>query len=139
MDTKEEGKETDPQKGENEYGFLFANNKVQFDNLVQSSQVNNTTATLALQQAVTFQQKANDNYLENADAREKQRLSQELSEHNQRLEHENEIETTRQENMRYTLNYLYAVEGAESLGAMALAQSIVAMMKEQGFEITKKG
>ena len=139
MALEDEGEEINPRKGENEYGFLFANNKVQFDNLVQASQVNNTTATLALQQAVAFQQKANDNYLANADAREKQRLTQELSEHNQRLEHENEIETTRQENMRYTLNYLYSVEGAEALGTMALAQSIVAMMKEQGFEIAKKG
>lgn len=72
------------------------------------------------------------------DAREKQRISQAASEHTQRLEHENEIETTRQENMRYTLNYLYSVEGSEAMGAMALAQSIVAMMKERGLVMKKQ-
>lgn len=130
--------EVNSHKGEDNYGLLFANNKVQFDNMVQTSQVNNATAAISLQQAVAFQQKANDMYLANADAREKQRLSQTESEHNQRLEHENEIETTRQENMRYTLNYLYGVEGAEALGNAALAQAIAAILKAEGYTIKKE-
>lgn len=136
--------EFNARKGEDMYGFLFGNNKVQFDNLVQASQVNNATATLALQQAVAFQQKSNELYLGQMDAREKaqntmvaQRQAQSESEFNQKAEHENEIETTRQENQRYTLNYLYGVEGAEAMGAMALAQSIVEMMKQQGMIVKK--
>ena len=136
--------EFNARKGEDMYGLLFANNKVQFDNLVQTTQVNNATAALSLQQAVAFQQKANDVYLAQMDAREKaqntmvaQRQAQSESEFNQRMEHENEIETTRQENQRYTLNYLYGVEGSEAMGMMALAQSIVKMMKEQGVTVNK--
>lgn len=130
--------EVNPHKGEDNYGLLFANNKVQFDNMVQTAQVNNATAAISLQQAVAFQQKANDMYLANADAREKQRLAQGNSEHNQRLEHENEIETTRQENMRYTLNYLYGVEGAEALGNAALARAIAAILKAEGYTARKE-
>ena len=140
-----EGEEINPRKGEDMYGLLFGNNKVQFDNTIANAQVNNATASMALEQAVTFQKQANDLYLSQMDAREKsqnamvsQRQAQSESEMNQRLEHENEIETTRQENMRYTLNYLYSVEGAEAMGAMALAQSIVVLMKEQGMVVKKE-
>lgn len=136
--------EFNPRKGEDYYGFQFANNKVQFDNMVQAMQKNTTVAGLALDQAVSFQQKANDLYLGQMDAREKaqnaniaMRSGISESEQTQRLEHENEIETTRQENMRYTLNYLYSVEGAEALGTAALAQSIVAILKEKGLVVGK--
>lgn len=135
-------------KGEDVYLNAFSNLKLLLDNTIanaqrvnvdaaSASQINNAAAGLSLQESVALQKKLNDITLANMDAREKQRISQAESEHNQRLEHENEIETTRQENMRYTLNYLYSVEGAEALGSMALAQSIVAMMKERGLVVNK--
>ena len=138
-----------PRKDEDNYEFQFANQKVLFDNTManaqrvnadaaSASQVNNSAASLALQESIALQKKLNDITLANMDAREKQRISQADSTFNQRLEHENEIETTRQENMRYTLNYLYGVEGAEAMGIMTLAQSVVAMMKAQGLVSKEK-
>ncbi|MBE9594621.1 MAG: hypothetical protein IMF19_14210 [Proteobacteria bacterium] len=130
-------------KGEDIYLNAFSNLKLLLDNTIanaqrvnvdaaSSSQINNAAAGLALQESIGLQKKLNDITLANMDAREKQRISQSDSTFNQRLEHENEIETTRQENMRYTLNYLYGVEGAEALGSMALAQGIVEMMQAKG-------
>jgi len=127
-EVREEG---NPRKGEDNYQVLFANNKLQYDNAMANAQVVNGIANVSLQQAVSFQQKSNDIFLTNMDAREKQRLSQDQSEHNQRIEHENEIETTRQENMRYTLNALYGIGTEEAAGIAALAQSIAKILKNE--------
>ena len=102
--------EFNPRKGEDMYGFQFGNNKIQFDNAMANSQNATSTANLALQQAVSFQQKSNELFLSQMDAREKaqnasiaMRSGISESEQTQRLEHEDEHDLHQRDNDRMTL------------------------------------
>lgn len=116
--------EVNPRKGEDNYQFLFGNMKVLMDNAIAHSQEVMSISKQGLQESVDLQKKINDQYL----AREQQ-----IREHNgqtfsQKQEHENEIETTRQENMRFTLKHLYD----------GVAEALVDQMKKEGL-VEKKG
>lgn len=124
-------------KGEDNYGFLFGNNKIQFDNVLAGSQVNNATATLALQQAVAFQQKSNEAYLSQMDAREKaqntmiaQNLAQSNSEANQRLEHEDEHDLHARDNDRMTLEELYNLSPEEAAGIVPVLSALLNILSK---------
>jgi hypothetical protein len=131
--------EFNPRKGEDYYGFQFANNKVQFDNMVQAMQKNTTAAGLALDQAVGFQQKANDLYLSQMDAREKaqnqsvaMRSGISESEQTQRLEHEDEHDLHQRDNDRKTLTELYgSITPEEAAGMVPVLQAVVNMLKKE--------
>lgn len=126
-------------KGEDAYGLLFGNNKIQFDNAMANSQTNNAAASIALEQAVSFQQKANDLYLGQMDAREKaqnqsiaMRSGISESEQTQRLEHEDESELHQRDNDRKTLTELYgSITPEEAAGIVPVLQALVNMLKKE--------
>ena len=115
-----------------------SNDKVQFDNLISHCKALMQYSEMGVSQALAFQQKANDIFLTNTDAREKQRLEHDDASEKQRLEHENELETQRQENNRYTLNYLYGVYPEEAVGIVAIAHALADLLKKEGLTITKE-
>ena len=130
--------EFNPRKGEDNYGLLFGNNKIQFDNAMAVSQANNMSATLALQQAVAFQQKANDLYLGQMDAREKanvraidQNVAQSGSEHNQRMEHEDEHDLHHRDNDRMTLEELYGLSPEEAAGIVPVLSALLDIVSKK--------
>ena len=130
--------EFNPRKGEDYYGFLFANNKIQYDNAMVASQTNNATATLALQQAVSFQQKANDLYLAQMDAREKaqnqtvgMRSGISESEQTQRLEHEDEHDLHQRDNDRMTLEELYNLSPKEAAGMVPVLSALLDIVSKK--------
>lgn len=99
---------------------LASNDKIQMDNLVAHCRTLMNYSELAMKQAIEFQQKSNDIHLQQMDAREKQRL-----------EHENELETQRQENNRYTLDRLYSVFPEEAAGLVPLLQGVLDVLRGQ--------
>lgn len=124
--------EFNARKGEDNYQLQFANNKIQFDNAMALSQKNNTTASIALDEAVNFQKKANDLYLGQMDAREKaqnlaiaQNLAQSGSEHTQRLEHEDEHDLHARDNDRMTLEELYNLSPEEGAGIVPVLSALL--------------
>lgn len=130
--------EFNPRKGEDYYGFLFGNNKIQYDNAMVASQTNNATAALALQQAVSFQEKANDLYLNQMDAREKaqnrvidQNVAQSQSEHTQRLEHEDEHDLHQRDNDRMTLEELYTLSADEAAGVVPVLSALLDILAKK--------
>ena len=130
--------EFNPRKGEDNYGFLFANNKVQLDNTIAVTQKNNTAASLALDQAVAFQQKANDLYLSQMDAREKaqnltisQNLAQNSAEHTQKLEHEDEHDLHHRDNDRRTLEALYTLSADEAAGIVPVLSTLLDIISKK--------
>jgi hypothetical protein len=130
--------EPNPHKGEDNYGFLFANNKLQFDSAVATSQINNGTASLALQQAVSFQQKANEAYLANMDAREKaqnraidQNVAQSGAEHTQKMEHEDEHDLHHRDNDRMTLDELYNISTDEAASLTPVLTALANLLRDQ--------
>jgi hypothetical protein len=126
-------------KGEDNYGMLFANSKVQFDNAMANSQSATATANLALQQAVSFQQKSNELYLGQMDAREKaqnqsiaMRSGLSESEQAQRIEHSDESELHQRDNDRKTLTELYgSITPEEAAGMVPVLQALVNMLKKE--------
>lgn len=143
---KPRGEEVNPRKGEDNYEFqfgnmkvlmdtviahsqeVFANMKLLMDNAIAHSQALNGISQQNLQESVDLQKRINDQYI----AREQQVREHHDSTFGQRLEHENEIETTRQENMRFTLKYLYG-EVAD-----ALAEAIVEKFKQAGLVVPEE-
>ena len=133
--------EFNARKGEDNYGFLFGNNKLQFDNAMVSSQTNNAAASLALDQAVAFQQKANDLYLGQMDAREKanvravdQYVAQSGSEHNQRMEHEDESEQHQRDNDRKTMQELYGLSAEDSVALVPVLSALLDIVSKKKVE-----
>jgi hypothetical protein len=129
--------EFNPRKGEDYYGFQFANNKLQYDNAMANSQKNNIAASIALDQAVSFQQKANELYLGQMDAREKaqnlaiaQNLALSNSESNQRLEHEDEHDLHARDNDRKTLEELYGLSPEEAAGITPVLVALVNLLQK---------
>jgi len=133
--------EFNPRKGEDNYEILFGNNKIQYDNAMAISQKNNTAASLALDQAVSFQQKANDLYLSQMDAREKaqnravdQNVAQSGSEHNQRMEHEDEHDLHHRDNDRMTLEELYNISPEEAAGIVPVLSAMLDILSKKKVE-----
>ena len=133
--------EFNPRKGEDNYEILFGNNKIQYDNAMAISQKNNTAAALALDQAVSFQQKANDLYLSQMDAREKaqnravdQNVAQSGSEHNQRMEHEDEHDLHHRDNDRMTLEELYNLSPEEAAGIVPVLSAMLDILSKKKVE-----
>jgi hypothetical protein len=133
--------EFNPRKGEDNYEILFGNNKIQYDNAMAISQGNNATAALALEQAVSFQQKANDLYLGQMDAREKaqnraidQNVAQSQSEHNQRMEHEDEHDLHHRDNDRMTLEELYNLSPEEAAGIVPVLSAMLDILSKKKAE-----
>lgn len=131
--------EFNPRKGEDYYGFQFANNKIQYDNAMANAQSATSTATLALNGAVAFQQKMNDMSLSWMDAREKaqnaniaMRSGISESEQTQRLEHEDEHDQHQRDNDRKTLTELYgSITPEEAAGMVPVLQALVNMLKKE--------
>ena len=133
--------EFNPRKGEDNYEILFGNNKIQYDNAMAISQKNSTAASLALDQAVSFQQKANDLYLSQMDAREKaqnravdQNVAQSGSEHNQRMEHEDEHDLHHRDNDRMTLEELYNLSPEEAAGIVPVLSAMLDILSKKKVE-----
>jgi hypothetical protein len=125
-------------KGEDAAGFQFGNNKVQFDNLITDSQRNNIAASVALDQAVSFQEKANDLYLGQMDAREKaqnasiaMRSGIAEAEQMQRLEHEDEHDLHQRDNDRKTLQELFGLSAEEAAGITPVLMALVNVLKKE--------
>jgi hypothetical protein len=125
-------------KGEDNYGMLFANSKVQFDNAMANSQSATATANLALQQAVSFQQKSNELYLGQMDAREKAQNSMNAmrsglseTEQTQRIEHSDESELHQRDNDRKTLQELYGLDAEEAAGIAPVLIALLNMVKKE--------
>jgi hypothetical protein len=125
-------------KGEDNYGLLFANNKVQFDNVMANSQAATSTANLALQQAVAFQQKSNELYLSQMDAREKaqnasigMRSGISESEQTQRMEHEDEHDLHQRDNDRMTLEELYNLSPEEAAAIVPVLSGLLDILSKK--------
>ena len=103
-----------------------SNDKVQFDNLISHCKALTNYSELAVKQLIEFQQKSNDAYLTERDRREQQRM-----------EHSDELETQRQENNRYTLNYLYGIYPEEAIGIATVAKAVVDLLKKEGLVAEK--
>ena len=116
----------------------MSNDKVQFDNLIGHCKALMQYSEMGVSQALAFQHKANDIFLTNMDAREKQRLEHEDASEKQRMEHENELETQRQENNRFTLDYLYGVYPQEAVGLIAIAKALADLLKKEGLVVPKE-
>lgn len=106
-----------------------ANNKLVFDNTATHCKTLMAYSELAVKNAVEFSQKANDAYLTDRDRRETQRLEHGDESSKQTLEHENEIETTRQENMRYTLNHLYGISPEEATAMVPILKGLLKVLE----------
>ena len=100
-----------------------SNDKVQFDNVITHEKIAMGLSEQTLAESVALQKKVNDMYI----AREQQRL-----------EHSNELETQRQENNRYTLNYLYGVYPEEAVGIVAIGKILVDLLKKEGLVAKKE-
>jgi hypothetical protein len=104
-----------------------------------NSQSATATANLALQQAVSFQQKSNELYLGQMDAREKaqnqsiaMRSGLSESEQAQRIEHSDESELHQRDNDRKTLTELYgSITPEEAAGMVPVLQALVNMLKKE--------
>jgi hypothetical protein len=131
--------EINPRKGEDYYGFQFNNRKQAEDNAMANAQSATSTATLALNGAVAFQQKMNDMSLSWMDAREKaqnaniaMRSGISESEQTQRLEHEDEHDLHQRDNDRKTLTELYgSITPEEAAGMVPVLQALVNMLKKE--------
>jgi hypothetical protein len=131
--------EFNPRKGEDYYGFQFNNRKQAEDNAMANAQSATSTATLALNGAVAFQQKMNDMSLSWMDAREKaqnaniaMRSGISESEQTQRLEHEDEHDLHQRDNDRKTLTELYgSITPEEAAGMVPVLQALVNMLKKE--------
>ena len=130
--------EFNPRKGEDYYGFQFANNKIQFDAAMANSQVATATATLALQNAVKTADALSTLALSQMDAREKaqnaltgMRAGISESEQTQRLEHEDEHDLHQRDNDRKTLAELYGLDVEEAAGIAPVLTALVNMMKKE--------
>jgi len=95
-----------------------SNDKVQFDNVITHCKALMGYSELAMKQAVEFQQKSNDAYLSDRDRREQQRL-----------EHDDERESHRLENNRYTLDRLYSVFPEEAAGLVSLLKATLQILE----------
>jgi hypothetical protein len=125
-------------KGEDNYALLFANNKIQYDNAMANSQSATATANLALQQAVSFQQKSNELYLGQMDAREKaqnanigMRSGISESEQTQRLEHEDEHDLHQRDNDRMTLEELYNLSPEEAAAIVPVMSALLDILAKK--------
>jgi len=130
--------EFNPRKGEDYYGFQFANNKIQFDGAMANSQVATATATLALQNAVKTADMLSTMALAQMDAREKaqnalngMRGGISESEQTQRLEHEDEHDLHQRDNDRMTLEELYKLDPEEAAGIVPIIVALVNMLKKE--------
>jgi hypothetical protein len=117
---------------------MFGNNKIQFDNAMANSQTATATANLALQQAVSFQQKANDLYLGQMDAREKaqntsigMRSGISESEQTQRMEHEDEHDLHQRDNDRMTLEELYNLSPEEAAAIVPVMSALLDILAKK--------
>lgn len=106
---------------EDDVELLFANNKVQFDNLVSHSKAMMGYSELAIKQAVEFQQKSNDDYLI-----AQRQLRDEF------VKHSADRDSASLENNRYTLDRLYSVFPEEAVGIATMVDLIVDALKEKG-------
>ena len=131
--------EFNARKGEDYYGFQFANNKIQFDAAMANSQITTATATLALQNAVKAADALSTLALSQMDAREKaqnaavaMRSGISESEQTQRLEHEDEHDLHQRDNDRKTLTELYgSITPEEAAGMVPVLQALVNMLKKE--------
>ena len=128
-------------KGEDNYAFLFGNNKLQFDNAMANSQNSAALATLALNGAVTVQQELNKLSLSWMDAREKAQNSSirmrdgvSESEQTQRIEHEDEHDLHTRENNRASLEELYNLSPEEAAGVVPVLSALLDIVSKKKAE-----
>jgi len=112
--------------------MLASNDKVQFDNLISSTKNTMTLAELSLSEAVSFQAKSNNLYLQQMDAREKQRIEHSDALEKQRTEHDNALREHGLENNRYSLDRLYGLYPEESMGTTSAMRMILEILRKEG-------
>ena len=112
--------------------MLASNDKVQFDNLISSTKNTMTLAELSLSEAVAFQAKANNLYLQQMDAREKQRVEHSDALEKQRTEHANTLREHGLENNRFSLDRLYGLYPEESMGTTAGMRMVLEILRKEG-------
>jgi hypothetical protein len=135
--------EFNPRKGEDLYLNWFGNLKALFDNMMANaqrvnidaasgSQVNNGTASLALQTAQGLQAKLNDAYLVQADIANKlqntmvsQMIGNLSAGETQRLEHSDEHDLHQRDNDRMTLEELYNLSPEESAAIVPVLSALL--------------
>ena len=100
-----------------------SNDKVQFDNMISHSKRVDVIAEQSLQNAVNFAEKANNAYLEQANAQNKEALSLAQNLHHQIIE-----------NNRYTLDRLYSVFPEEALGIGTMVSLVMEALKQSGWK-----
>lgn len=130
--------EFNPRKGEDYYGFQFANNKIQLDAAMANSQAATATATLALQNAVKTADMLSTMALGQMDAREKaqnavngMRAGISESEATQAREHSDEHDLHQRDNDRMTLEELYKLDPEEAAGIVPVLTALVNMVKKE--------
>lgn len=104
-----------------------SNDKVQFDNLVSHCKRVDQIAEQSLQNAVNFAEKANNQYLEQANAQNKEALALAQNLHHQVVE-----------NNRYTLDRLYSVFPEEAMGIATMVTTIIETLKQNGWQAPAK-
>jgi hypothetical protein len=121
MDEYKAGKDEQPKHEAVERPWA-SNDKVQFDNMISHGKRVDVIAEQSLQNAVTFQKQANDQYLEQANAQNKEALALAQNLHHQLIE-----------NNRYTLDRLYSVFPEEATGIATMVSLIIETLKQDGW------
>lgn len=125
MDERKNKEEVDPRKGEDNYEFQFGNMKIQEDNLISHSKALMNYSEQGVANALAFQEKANDLYLNQMDAREK--MDQEHKDAREKADLDSKRKHV--DNDRYTLDRLYSVFPEEAAGLLPLLKAMVQMLE----------
>jgi len=99
-----------------------ANEKARFDDLIAHQKRVDVIAEQSLQNAVDFALKANNGYLEQANAQNKAALSLTENLNHQIIE-----------NNRYTLDRLYSVFPEEAVGISTMVTAFLELLKQSGW------
>lgn len=113
----------------------MSNDKVQFDNMISHSKRVDSIAETALTNAVNFQEKGNNDYLEMTKQMRDAYMEQANAQNKAHLDFVEKLHEQYAENNRYTLDRLYSVFPEEALGLTAIAKAIVEMLKKEGLTI----
>lgn len=129
---REEFKETQPKSEAAERAWA-SNDKVQFDNMMGHHKRVDTIAEISLTNAVNFQEKANDAYLERMKQMADAYMEQANAQNKEAVGFVQELHKQYLENNRYTLDRLYSVFPEEAVGLGTLLKAFESYLKESGW------
>lgn len=112
---------------------MEANMKILVGNEISHSNRVSVLAETAVAQAIQFQQKANDEYLERTKQMADAYMEQANSQNKEAVGFVQEIHKQYLENNRYTLDRLYSVFPEEAVGIGTLLKAFESYLKEKGW------